>query len=59
MRKGDLLFVLGRGGDEVLVSLQIKPLLVGQHVIPNVAAAAKGFLKQLRLGLVRIGPAGS
>ena len=45
------LFVLGRGGDEVLVGFQVKPLLVGQHPVPDVPAAAKGLFKQLRLGL--------
>ena len=30
--------------------LLVEPLLVGEHLVPDVPAAAKGLLKQLRLG---------
>ena len=38
----------------MLSRLAVKPLLVRQHLVPYVPAAAKGFLKQLRLGAVRV-----
>ena len=49
-QEGRALLVLGRGGDEVGPRLPVEPLLVSEHLVPEVAAAAKGFFKQLRLG---------
>ena len=50
------LFIFGRGGDEVLIRFQIEPLLVSQHMVPDVPAAAEGVFKQLRLGLGGVEP---
>ena len=36
--------------------LDIKPLLVGEHPVPDIAAATKGLLKKLSLRRVRIEP---
>ena len=52
--EGGFFFIFGRGGDKVLVGLQVKPLLVGQHMVPDVPAAAEGLFKQFHLGLVGI-----
>ena len=49
-----LLFIFGWGGDEMDVGFHIKSLLIGQHPVPDIAAAAEGFFKQLRLSLVWI-----
>lgn len=46
--------VFGRGGDKMLISLQVKPLLVGQHMVPDIAAAAEGLLEQLNLGFIGV-----
>lgn len=53
-QKRSFLFVLGRSGGKVLVGFQVKSLLVSQHIVPDVAAAAEGLLEQLGLGLVGI-----
>ena len=55
-QKGRVLFVLGGGGDEVPIRLQVEPLLVRQHMVPDIAAAAEGVLEQLRLGLRGVEP---
>ena len=55
-QKGRFLFVFGRGGDKVLVSFQVEPLLVGQHMVPDVTATAESVLEQFRLGLVGVKP---
>ncbi len=55
-QEGGLIFVLGRGGDEMGPGFQIKPLLVCQHPVPDVTAAAEGLFKELRLGRVGIEP---
>ena len=52
--KGGLLLVLGRGGDKVFAGLQVKPLLVGQHMVPDVPAAAEGVFKQGGLGRIGV-----
>ena len=54
--EGRFLLVLGRSGDKVDVGFQIKPLLVCQHIVPDVAAAAERLFKQLRLSLGGIEP---
>lgn len=41
--------VLGRGGDKVLIGLQIKAFLISEHPVPYIPAAAEGLLKELRL----------
>ena len=48
-QKGSAVFVLGRGGDEMRPGLAVKALLVGEHPVPDVPAAAEGLFKQLRL----------
>ena len=53
-QKRRFFFVLGRGGNEVLVGFQVEPLLVRQHPVPDVPAAAEGVLEQLRLGFIGI-----
>ena len=55
-QKRGAVFVLGRGRDEVLIGFQIESLLVGQHLVPNVPAAAEGLFEQLPLGLVGVEP---
>ena len=35
------------------IGFRVKPLLVGEHLIPDKAAAAEGFFKKLRL--LRVG----
>ncbi len=47
--KRSLFLILCRSGDKVGVGFDIKPLLVCQHSIPNITAAAEGFLKKRRL----------
>ena len=48
-QEGRACFVLGRGGDEERAGFEVEALLVGQHVVPDPAAAAEGFLEQLLL----------
>ena len=47
-------FVLGRGWNEMRSRLGVEPLLIHQHLVPDVAAAAEGFFKQFLLGLVGV-----
>ena len=47
--EGRTLFVFRRGGNEVRVGLEVKAFVVCQHLVPDVAAAAEGFLKQFFL----------
>ena len=41
--------VLGRSGNEKSPGFVVEPLLIGQHPVPDVSAAAEGLFKQLRL----------
>ena len=52
LQKGGFPLVLRRGGDEMRPCLQVKALLVGQHLVPDIPAAAESVFKQLRLGLI-------
>ena len=51
---GGGVFVFSGGRDEVVTGFQIEPLLVGEHLVPDVAAAAEGFFEKLGLGRVGI-----
>ena len=47
--EGRILLVVGRGGDIVHVCGGVELLHVREYLVPQVAAAAKGLLHQLRL----------
>ena len=47
--EGGALFILGRGWDEVDIGFQIKTLVVGEHLVLDISATAKGLLKEFFL----------
>ena len=49
--EGGFLFIAGRSGDVVLVRGGVKLLHIGEHLVPQPAAAAEGFFDQLSLFL--------
>ena len=55
-QKGCAVLVLRWSWNEMPACFKIKSLLIGQHLIPDIPAAAKGFFKQLGLGCIGIEP---
>lgn len=55
-QKGCAILVLRWSWNEMPACFKIKSLLIGQHLIPDIPAAAKGFFKQLGLGCIGIEP---
>ena len=49
LQKGRSRFVFCRCGDEERAGFAVESLLVGEHLVPDIAAAAKGLFKELRL----------
>ena len=54
--KRGLVFVLSRGGDKMLIRSVVELLVVGEHLVPDIPATAKGLLEQFRLLRVGIEP---
>ena len=48
--EGGALFILGRGWDEVDIGFQIKTLVVGEHLVPDISATAKGLFERVLFG---------